>query len=546
VELGPQATDPSVKLSQLYHLLTGLSFNQGDTNYAEQEIQRLTSNYFRSLLVIIDDVWFVEDAEPLVRAFCNCTIVLTSRMNDNELYIPTKHTVVVGPMERSEAMMLLTCGVIDTSQLSQNEMNSLDELAHDVYFWPLLLALVKGQLSHSIKQCHMPCHEAIENLKVRLYDKGLTAFDKNNVGNILRSRKYAVKVCIEATLSLLSETLLSKVTRLVLYTGIGTSLPTVALKNLWSISKEEATKCADDLWAYGLVSFTDVATGLYGFSQCCVEVHSVISQFIVENLEWINLADVFAMPHESIENTLNKSFQKSYGINDLYAVYYKSLPEYIRFMASDIEHSGLPYFLRLINSHSICDPIYNIVGLIKVEEAILLSHTQNKKIYLPSVLEQIRSLMTECQKYLKDSQKASRRFRQTAQRNLHEGNYDIFVSNIENYCANNPFAPLVKKCVYLLNDIKMKCSDGELLCFMTEKYKTFHSLLPQYHCNLKYLSTIKLMVRVLKEMKTALLIGSPNIELAANYVTSQRFHNERDLLQEKHEILVAQMKSCLT
>jgi len=80
ITLGLKATYPTVKLLGLYHLLTG--YNISDINYAEQEIKQLTSLYYRNLLVIIDDVWHVEDAEPIVKAFSNCKIVLTTRMND--------------------------------------------------------------------------------------------------------------------------------------------------------------------------------------------------------------------------------------------------------------------------------------------------------------------------------------------------------------------------------------------------------------------------------------------------------------------------------
>ena len=83
-ELGPQATDPSIKLSQLYHLLTSEYLKHCDINHHAEQIKQLTSDYYRNLLVIIDDVWHVEDAEPLVRAFSNCKIILTTRMNDIE------------------------------------------------------------------------------------------------------------------------------------------------------------------------------------------------------------------------------------------------------------------------------------------------------------------------------------------------------------------------------------------------------------------------------------------------------------------------------
>jgi len=129
IEFGPQATDPSKRLSELYHLLTGEHLKEGDINHAEQEIKQLTSNYYCNLLVIIDDVWHVEDAEPLVKAFSNCKTILTTRVNDIEQYIPCKQSVNIGPMTQNKAITLLTSEVIDRSQLSQEDMKLLDELA---------------------------------------------------------------------------------------------------------------------------------------------------------------------------------------------------------------------------------------------------------------------------------------------------------------------------------------------------------------------------------------------------------------------------------
>ena len=88
IKLGPQATDPNVKLAQLYHLLTGENLKHCDINLIEQEIKQIT-NYYHNLLVIIDDVWHVEDAEPLVKAFSSCKVILTTRMNNIEKYIPS-------------------------------------------------------------------------------------------------------------------------------------------------------------------------------------------------------------------------------------------------------------------------------------------------------------------------------------------------------------------------------------------------------------------------------------------------------------------------
>ena len=68
IELGPQATDPSIKLKAIYNLLTG---KQCDFNVVEQKIHQITNDYYHNL-VIIDDVWYVEDAEPFVMVFLNC------------------------------------------------------------------------------------------------------------------------------------------------------------------------------------------------------------------------------------------------------------------------------------------------------------------------------------------------------------------------------------------------------------------------------------------------------------------------------------------
>ena len=92
IELGPQATDSSVKLRAIYNLLTD---QQCDINVVEQKVNQLTREYYRNLLVIIDDVWHVEDAEPLVKAFSNSKIILTTRMKDIEQFIPSQNSVSI-------------------------------------------------------------------------------------------------------------------------------------------------------------------------------------------------------------------------------------------------------------------------------------------------------------------------------------------------------------------------------------------------------------------------------------------------------------------
>ena len=75
--------------------------------------KQLTNDYYHNLLVIINDVWYVEDAEPLVKAFSSCKVILTTRMNNIDKYIPSIQSVIVGPMIKNEALSLLTNNVIN-------------------------------------------------------------------------------------------------------------------------------------------------------------------------------------------------------------------------------------------------------------------------------------------------------------------------------------------------------------------------------------------------------------------------------------------------
>ena len=309
IELGPQATDPDIKLRGIYNLLTD---EQCDINVVQQKILQLTCDYYHNLLVIIDDVWDAEDAEPLVKAFSNCKTILTTRMNDIEQYIPSKQTVRIGPMTQDEAISLLTSEVIDSSQLSQEDVSLLNEISQDVHLWPLLLSHIRGQLSHNLKQYHLCYRKAIQNVQAKLHHKGLTAFDKNNIEAVKKGRKLAVKACIEITLELLTKSLSDKIKTLILHNGFGTSLQTAVLNNLWNISKQEAEETVDALWVYGLVQFTDITIPPNNIKQQCVEVHAVISQYIIECMDSLEVTTVYSvMIHDmsSIREGLILTFQ---------------------------------------------------------------------------------------------------------------------------------------------------------------------------------------------------------------------------------------------
>ena len=524
IELGPQATDASVKLRAVYNLLTD---QQCDISFVEQKVNQLTRKHYRNLLVIIDDVWHVEDAEPLVRAFSSCKIILTTRMKDFEHYIPSKQSISIGPMNMSEAISLLTKGIIDNSQLSLEDVGLLNEVAEDVHLWPLLLSLIRGQLSHNLKQHRLSYHEAIQNLQTKLHHKGLTAFDKNNITTINKFRKLAVKACIEMTLELLTKSLSDKIKALILWTGIGTSLQTAVLSNLWSVSKQEALESVDVLWAYGLVQFTDIIISPKNIKQHCVEVHAVISQYIIECFDSEKICTLSPFnTGVSVGSELVSIFQQSYGIHDTSSL---TAVDYLKYRLSEIENVSLPSTLKFINICTVSDPHFVIIIFQRIKDAIMsLPYTMN----LLSLLDdQINSLQDECKQVIKNVNKLSRKLNQSVQRNLCEQKYDELIQTVEDFIKNYPLFMLAQKAVTMVKRIISYC-DGELLHFITIKYEQCQTMTSDYHrITIGILPYVKLFVKQHNKITSSLQNGSPDIQLTYQYFRSGKFKEELELVE---------------
>ena len=527
IDLGPQATDPIIKLTEVYNLLTN---EQCGTTVVEQKINQLVRDYYRNLLVIIDDVWHVEDAEPLVKAFSNCKTILATRMYDIEQFIPSKQSVIIGPMMEGEAISLLTSGIIDSSQLSQEDVGLLNEISQDVHLWPLLLSLIRGQLSHNLKQHHLTDHKAIQNVQAKLHHKGLTAFDKNNIETMKKGRKLAVKACMEITLELLTKSLSDKIKTLILYNGIGSSLQTAVLTNLWNISKQEAEVTVDVLWAYGLVQFTDTTISPNNIKQHCVEVHAVISQYIIECMdseEVINLS-----PHGGLNNTslsvregLSLTFRQSYGVLDPLSL---TPMDHLKFRLSVIENVVLPYYLKTINMFTVTDPHDVILILQDIKDVLM---TSPYTINLLSLLsEDVNSLITSSKRLLKDAHKLCRKLNQSVQRHLCDKHYDKIIQTVKEFIKNYPLYNVAQKAVTMVKKIIPYC-DGKLLRFMMMKCEYLEMKTRDYHDIPTLLFPyVKLRIKLHKQITNSLQNGSPDIELTYRYIRSGKYDEENELI----------------
>ena len=534
IELGPQALNLNIKLRAICNLLTD---KKCDINIAEQQINQLTSGYYRNLLVIIDDVQHLEDAEPLVKAFSNCKTIFITRMNEIKQHIPTKQLVIVGSLMQNETISLLTSGVIDSTQLTQQDVNSINKLVQDFSQWPLLLFLIKGLLSHNLKQ-HSSFHNAIKNLLGKLHGKGLkAALNKSSNDNINAHYKLAMKIFIGITLELLPKSLLDRLKSLILWTGIGTPVQRTVLNILWKISNREAEDSLQVLWNYGLIQFTDITITHKSNIQHCVEVHAIISQCIVDCMDSNEVC--FFSPHgkvdevESVNKALLMKFQQTCGIYDSLS---PTAMEFLKYKLSEIENYQLPLLLKGLSAQIVVDPHHLILGLQYIKHNL----TQSRyAVHLLSLLgEEINSLITESKRVSGSTQELCRKLYQRVKTNLYEKSYDELIENVQAFMKTFPLCNVAQNAIALVEKIMPHCH-GELLFYMMERYEYFQLKTYDYHpITTLMLPFIKLEIKFHERITSSVMHGSPNIEATRQYFENGTYQEEYESLEANHLIIL--------
>ena len=539
VELGPKSFDPVVELHQLYYQLTGKEFptNQSNNpNIIVNEIRQVTIKHSDKLLVIIDDVWHVEDAEPIVEAFNNCKIIITTRENEISRWIPCKYSIIAGPMEPHEAISLLIDGVVLQTLLSENDHTLLDNIAHDVHLWPLLLSLVRGQFSHYIVDQHLPFKTAIGMIHQKLYAKGLTAFDRENVSNNIIKRKYAVKACIETTLDLLkgSDSLRMKV--MVLFSGIGSTIPTIALHIIWKTSHLEANDTLSNLWGHGLVSYGSTIIPRYGVEQRHVEVHATISQFIIETLQ----TDEVSLLSVNFDKNIGVSFGKAV-CEEFYRCYGLADPTSMSHEIILIHHLGsfeyflIPYCLRFVNAWAVLDPYIFNSSILQMMLEMLTTCTLGYPEDITSTFSsQVNNLINDCQKIV-IGLCSKKSLYQLSMKHLTEKNYDELLQELEDYHKQYPLGVIIERSVKLTKNFMVYCKDDHsLYSFCQSLLAGIYELTGPAHPNNVMIPAITLIVDVCKKIENCLKSNTEIKETAENL--TQILENGMELIKEQYQI----------
>lgn len=529
-ELGPQPVNSFAKLKGLYN---SLSDKKCDINTVEQQIISLTRQYCRNLLVIIDDVWHFEDALPIVRAFRYCKIVLTTRLNDLKDHIPTRQEVTVSSMNQTEAISLLTFGLMGATNPSSQEMSLLSELAQIIEHWPLLLSLLRGQIFHNHKRNNLPLHESIKNVKVKLQQDGQRAFDKSS-NDMQKARNHAVSLCVNNTLKLLDQEISDKLKTLILWNGIGTSLQTAVLQYLWATTEHEARDTANLLWSYGLIKFSDIILPPINQKQRCVEVHAVISQQIIETIHSSEVAMLSPIIQfgtgevvdKEIGNLLFKSYKED--SND------SPQKNFIKYTRCYTENCTLQSLIKQINLHTVTDPHLAILTFDELAAGLLQS--QAISVFFPTINEQICLLVCKCHTILKSAHEMSWKLNHRIQQCIVEENFSALIDIIESHSIEYPVGILSTEGVTLVKSCISYCEE-ELIDYIEHELELLQRLTTEYQwLSLIALPHIKVIVKELKDLDSALKVGSPKIEYIQSYYNSGNHHEQVQTIISNYRI----------
>ena len=338
-----------------------------------------------------------------------------------------------------------------------------------------------------------------------------------------------MKACIEITLESLTNSLSDKLTELILWNGIGTSLQKSVLHTFWNISKQEAQETVDILWSYGLVQFADSTIYPSDIIQHCVKVHDVISQYIIECTDSDIVYTHFSVVCKNVKllhEQLQSTFPQAYGVHNPFSL---APMDFLKYQLSEIENVWLPYYLKSINMNTVTDPHAIILSLQLVKDALMSSpHTTNLMSLIGS---EIDSLMNDSKRLLKDTHKLCRKLNQSVQTNLYRREYDKIIQSVEEFIKIYPLCDVTQKGITILKKIIPYC-DGELLNFMESKCEGFYGKTYEYHSIATLiLPYTKFNIKVHKQISGSLLYGSPYIEQTYHDFRSNKIFEEQELVK---------------
>ena len=516
IELGPKAPNPVSNLNRLYAHLTSKKLEQDDIELLVLELRHTTGAYFHNLLVILDDVCEANDAIPYVKAFSNCSVVLTTQLDNISQIISAKIEVTVSKMEMDEAIALVNGASKENNDVSI----TVSGLAEDLHCCPLLLCLAKCQVNHFQKQQQTPEDGAISLTKKKLQEKDLTAF--NQSADKDQHRKTAVQACVDLSLEMIGDSLREKLMIYVLFTGVGCSLSTTIIHLLWQTTESDAEQFIKTLLSYGLIHVKTSCS-----KDTSVAIHTVIAQYLLDGMNASKILQLgsYQGPNVmSIDSAVDKACGITLPSDDL---------ECLKVILNIIDYGELPCRLRKLSSVVIQSPT-SLTSIIHefVEQSFSPSEYEEIKNKFQNTLN---ALVDECNEILAITVQSAVTLNTDVYKLIQANSHDNLVKDIELLCRNNLIGEIASKFLSVLYEVMSMEEDD--LCDKGQKAFVQVQTLDQYNDSIvTEFAQIKLVVELRERIAGALASGvDAQVNETCQYVKSGVLAENIAKIKETHQ-----------
>jgi len=529
IELGPNAPDPRSTLKRLYRRLSNGLRIDGDVNSIAQCIHTMILENYPSILVIIDDVCNVHDAQPYIMAFRNSKIIVTTNLGDICQQLSASKVVIVSQMEPLEAATLISPA---TAQLSEDDEMIVRELANDLHFWPLLLCIARGQLQMNSNKAGV---QAVGNLQSDLYGKGLEHII--HASDDPHGRKTALTACVEASLELLTPEENDSLLNLVHHIGGGGVIGTQHVPTICNTDEVSSIQLLDKLHSLGLITFTCTS----GTAKEAIKIHNMIAQYLLdsqvynppEHLGDSQEAEAFMNPPEDGQAVRILFFTQKSPLNMTDKM--KVTPEwYLKSILKTYDTYQFDSFMK-INEHQIAAWSTDIFNLLHNAYSVAYSSLAQFPD-LKSIQSETDKLLIECQSVMMGYSQELNQLKQQVDALVKQRDYNGAEKKLEEYFTNFSLRRVALATKKLVERVSSRCN---------QKYKQsleissdfLHCFTPEHDYFLKLqLPSIKLMLDLHRRIVDALASGPPAVNEVFSEIKISKLTDQTSLLNANYMI----------
>jgi len=528
VELGPNAPDPRSNLKHLYRCLSHGARVDGDVNSIAQCIHTLIVENYPNILVIIDDICNMHDAQPYIMAFRNCKIIVTTKSGDVCQNLSSSKVVKVGQMETLEATKLLSTAV--EGQLSEDDKMIIRELASNLHVWPLLLCIARGQLQMKVGI------QAVGNLQSDLYAKGLEHISYTSEESDPHNRKIALTACVEASLELLTPEENDSLLNLVHYVGGGGIVPTLHVPTICSIDEVNCIQLLNKLTSMGLITMTRSS----GSVKDALKIHNIIAQYLLdsqaynppEHLGDSQEVEAFMNPPE--EGQTLKILFLPRGSTQNMAEKIAGTPEWC---LNNVLQNWDCQFDRHMKNNEVHIAAWSSEILTLLQ--CIFPFVYNSPAKFPdvkSIESEVDNLSAECQGVMMEYSQELNQLKQQVNTLVKQKNYIMAGKVLEEYYTNLSLRRVALGTKELIEKVAARCNEAHKRA-LTESSDFLYCFMPEYDFFLKFqMPSIKLILDLYRRIVAALASGPPAIDEVADEVWTSKLKDKSSLLADNYMI----------